>query len=375
MEENIVQVRELLKAQGLSGVFMADNNNILFYSGLPITKSAVNAVLYTLQQFNPTVLYINAAGEKVYFTSASLSQFIEENLPDARVYYYPTNLFIDYWKKGSEVEVYASDISRCLRKFIGENRLEGMPAGADGLFYSQQNQEFSALTEINGDLQKIRYVKTPESLEKIHIAAKAAYEAMGEVQRLVEGGGALYEDDLFYGVRKVLLSHHCQWDFTTVACGKYSADIFHQPLHYQLQPGDTVRLDLGAAYQNYTSDIARTFFYPGEADRYKEVYRVVCEAQKLVLSHIRDGVKTADLFHIGQNYVREHGYPQYTRTMIGHGVGIETEENPFLSPQSDAVLKEGMVMSIELPFYIKGLAGVNIEDIIVVTKDGYKILN
>ncbi len=375
MTAKLQKIQDLMQSLELDGVFLAENSNILFYSGLPITKSAVNPVLDTLQQFNPTVLYIGKNGQTILFSSASLSQYLDENLPGKTVYYYPTNLFIDFWNGIPKTPSYDADIGSCIRKFIGENALGDCSFGCDKLFYSSLGNTLQTRPAlIDSELERLRFVKSADAVEKMRIASSAAYEAVERVQKLVEAGGELYEDDLFYLVRQVLLSHKCQWNFTTVACGPYSADIFHQPLHYRLRPGDAVRLDIGAVYENYGSDIAKTFFYPAAKKEFTDLYRVICEAQELVLAHLKPGAVTSELFHLGQNYVREHGYPQYTRTMIGHGVGIETEENPFLCPGGQDILEEGMVMSIELPYYIKGLAGLNTEDIVLITKDGTEYL-
>jgi Xaa-Pro aminopeptidase len=379
MKREIGKILELMGRLSLDGVFLADNDNLLFYSGLPITKSAVNPVLDVLQQFNPAVMLIMADGRKAIFASASLAQYIEENMPEEDVYYYPTNLFIDYWTGVDKTRVYAPDIRACMEKYLLAQHLKKGRFGCDCMFQAGQGAHINealgnSLIAIGEQLDELRFVKPLCAIDKMRRASRAAYQAIEKTGQLVEAGGEVYEADLFYLAREILLSHRCQWNFTTVACGKYSADIFHQPLNYRLCPGDAVRLDIGAVYGGYGSDIAATFFFPTPDEAYVELYRVLCEAQQKVLEEIRSGAITGNLFQIGQNYVREHGYPQYTRSMIGHGVGIQTEEKPFLRPGGRDVLQEGMVMSIELPYYIKDLAGLNIEDIILVTRDGFEYL-
>lgn len=98
-------------------------------------------------------------------------------------------------------------------------------------------------------------------------------------------------------------------------------------------------------------------------------------AQQEVVSRVRAGVLPSELFSICIEKVRKAGYPTYNRGMVGHGIGLEVEEFPMISPSNNAPLEVGMVLAIEVPRYIVGIGGFNIEDILMVKKDGNEILS
>ncbi|MEL7565545.1 MAG: Xaa-Pro peptidase family protein, partial [Dehalobacterium sp.] len=361
-------------------LLLSGMDNIFYLSDIPVTDMAANPVLNVLQQFNPSILCITADGNRVLFAATSLAQYIDENISDITVYYYPTALFIDYRPSIASPEVYASSVSGCLVKFLTENGLLNGKIGMDAQFFVNPGADClgagNFVTEnVERDLYFLRKIKSHEELRRMRHASIAAYAVMDWVKEQVEAGADITEAELFYGLRAKLLEYHCQWKFTTVACGKYSADVYHQPLaDYRLKRGDTVRLDIGAVYQGYGSDVARTYFAPDVPGEYRKLYQTICDAQKLVLENLKPGAKGINLFHMGQEYVRSHGYPQYNRTMIGHSIGLQTEEYPFISPKDEMILEEGMVICIELPFYIKNLAGLNIEDIVLIKKNGIEYL-
>jgi Xaa-Pro aminopeptidase len=148
-----------------------------------------------------------------------------------------------------------------------------------------------------------------------------------------------------------------------------------QVLDYSLKDGDTVRIDAGAAFRGWTSDICRTTAAGTIPDRFKRLYDVLRAAEKRVIENIRPGTKVSELFRVGQSYVRERGYQAYTRYMLGHGIGLSIHEEPLIAPASPRQLEPGMVLTVEVPYYFWFSGGLGIEDVILVTDDGYRLLS
>jgi len=375
------QLKEKMSNLRLDALFLADDKYIFYFTDLPITANAINPVLFTLQKISPCMLFITN-NNRTLLCSATLAEYLEENLQSIQPLFYKSTTFIDYWEENAnKPEIYSDTLWDGLLKFIKENNLTlgriGIDSDINSYLISNLSREFPKLQiyDIKKDLSDMRMIKTSEEIKRIKIATNVASSSLKIVQSEIESNKRQKEIELFIKLRTEIVNKGCQWNFTTLASGSYSSDIYHVPIDYELKKGDVVRLDIAPVYQGYGTDVARTFFVsPGVPEELEKLYTVLAKAQEEVIKNISPGVHANKLFHMGQEYVRSHGYPQYTRTMIGHGTGIETEEEPFISPNSNVVLQPGMVLSIELPYYIKGVAGLNVEDVVLVTTNGHQVI-
>ncbi len=380
MKSVLINVCKTMIEREIDCLVLADADNIFYISDLPISKTAPNPVLFTLQKFTPSIAFVTPDERVVLLCDSALAQQVEDNASWIVPKFYPTYLFIDYEHSGKP-HIYAKSLREAITNYINESGLDSGRFGVDFAFSSGWikglAKDFPNATWIDADrmLREVRMVKTQEEIARIRVATEAAYCAMEIVRDIIESGQHVTEKELFTMIRSTLVQRSCQWNFTSVGAGAHSADIYHQPGHYEIKRGDTVRLDIGAVCQGYGTDVATTFFVHPTDEKLLHLYHVLNEAQSRVIQAIKPGVRASDLFYIGQEYVRSSGYPHYTRTMIGHGVGIETEEDPFISPQSSAVLTEGMVLAIEIPFYIKHFAGLNTEDLVLITSNGCELLS
>ncbi len=163
-------------------------------------------------------------------------------------------------------------------------------------------------------------------------------------------------------------------DFVIVASGPNSAFPHHHTGHRILQPGDAVILDIGATLEGYKSDITRMVHLGPPSDEFVEVYRAVQEAVRRATATVRPGVQAREVDRAARGYLEEAGYGEYFVHRTGHGLGLEVHESPYISADSQTVLEPGMVFSIEPGVYIPDRFGVRIEDIVVVTEDGVRVL-
>ena len=377
MNATVLQFQKAMQNKELEVVLASGASNVFYLSDIPVTNVAVNPVLEAVQHLSPTVALVPSEGRLVVFTSAALKQYLDDRAYDAEVYYYPTSLFLEFPQGVSKPRIYAEDLETCIGKYLNVHTVKNGKLGIDSAFLSSPGAECLQNTPYgiaDGFIQEMRAMKTEEEIRRMRIASCASYAAMERVEGLLKTGKPYTEEDLFYEARQEIFIRRCQWRFSSLMAGPYSADIYHQPRRYALKNGDVVRLDIGAVYQGYGSDVARTFFYGTPPEDYAKLYDTLCEAQHRMIESFKPGVPLTDVFSVGLEYVRAHGYPQYTRKLLGHSVGIETEERPYVESSNDFVIRENMVFSLEVPYYIKERAGFNIEDIVLVTPNGCEFL-
>jgi Xaa-Pro aminopeptidase len=164
--------------------------------------------------------------------------------------------------------------------------------------------------------------------------------------------------------------------FDTIALFGTRSSLPHgMPGDRALRDGDIVLLDFGCRRAGYCSDLTRTYVFgtmPG--GWFEDVYQLVREAQQHALEAVRPGMSTRAVDAVAREIITQGGHGNHFGHGLGHGVGIEIHEAPRLSPHTDAVLEEGMVVTVEPGIYVPGTGGVRIEDLVVVTKDGCDVL-
>ena len=144
---------------------------------------------------------------------------------------------------------------------------------------------------------------------------------------------------------------------------------------YAFQEGDIVLMDFCAYYNYYWSDITRCLFV-GKVGNPKlaEIYDIVLKANLTAIAAVKPGVKAKDIDKAARDVITEAGYGELFLHRTGHGLGLSVHEEPYITSVNELVLEEGMTFTIEPGIYIEGVGGVRIEDDILVTKDGCRIL-
>ena len=198
------------------------------------------------------------------------------------------------------------------------------------------------------------------------VSSMGALPFMSAIPTPVEVAQAFWE---------VLSAHGGVPILTCVGGGSRSAFPNVIPSGYPIQRGDLIRYDIGCLLRDYYSDTARIAVLGKPTEKQRRYYEAVKLGESEGLKRIRPGAKAADIFATAVQAVRENGIPHYKRGHVGHGIGIECYDIPHLSPISDHILEEGMVINIETPYYELGFGGVQIEDTVVVTPEGYRMLS
>lgn len=141
-------------------------------------------------------------------------------------------------------------------------------------------------------------------------------------------------------------------------------------LHY----GNFALFDFGASLNKYNSDITRTFVFKNPNNKQKEMYDTVIKAQKLGLNLIKPNQKAKTVHNSVYSFIEKTKYKGYFIHSTGHSLGLDVHDGGSLGPDSNLILKENMVFTVEPGIYIPGFGGVRIEDDVRVTKDGFELL-
>ena len=161
---------------------------------------------------------------------------------------------------------------------------------------------------------------------------------------------------------------------TIVASGKRSAKPHGFATGKKIKKGETVKIDFGALYKGWRSDITRTFFVGRPAKRQKRIYKIVKGAQIKAIKAVKAGVECRIVDKAARDYMKLHGVDKHFIHSTGHGIGRKVHENPKINLRNHNKLKAGQVITIEPGIYIKGWGGVRIEDMVLVKKDGCEVL-
>lgn len=246
--------------------------------------------------------------------------------------------------------------------------------------------EFKVVKKVAKGLKDFKFhehrsIKTAEEIKLVEKACEIGDETFSFILTKIIRG--ISEKELGYFLDNFIRGQGFEPSFKTiVAFGENSAIPHHQTGDRKLRPGDFVLLDFGVKFKDYCSDMTRTLVFGEASDKQKKIYQTVLEAQEKAIEFLQKrlkyptpgvGVFAKDIDQRAREYIMEQGFPSIPHS-LGHGIGIEVHEHPFLGVNSKEILKEGMVFSIEPGIYLPGFGGVRIEDLFVIEKNGVRQL-
>lgn len=161
---------------------------------------------------------------------------------------------------------------------------------------------------------------------------------------------------------------------TMVLTGANGASPHGTPGLTKIKKGDFILFDLGVVVDGYCSDITRTVAYGDISDKQKDIYDAVLQGQLAACQYGKPGVSCSQLDLTARNIIKERGYGEYFTHRLGHGLGISIHEYPSITETNPLILEKGMVFTIEPGIYVPQVAGVRIEDDVLVTENGLELL-
>lgn len=224
----------------------------------------------------------------------------------------------------------------------------------------------------SGLIETLRTIKSDDEIVNIVKASKIADASLDQVIAQMRVG--MTESDfagmLDYEMRK----RNSIAAFDAIVCfGSNGSRNHHFPGPRKLKKNDTVLVDFGAVYKGYRSDKTRTFAVGKVNKTFAKAYETVAAAQAAAIDLIAEGVTLKDIDNAARDVIKETLFPVYGHG-TGHGLGLDIHEQPFMSPIAKGKLKAGQAITVEPGIYIPGKFGIRIEDDILVTPAGHKIL-
>lgn len=220
--------------------------------------------------------------------------------------------------------------------------------------------------ETNNLIEKMRTIKDDNEIAKIRRACEITDNCFTHLLEYIKVG--MTERQIAFEIEKYFIENGASglaFD-TIVASGENSSKPHAVPTNRKIQSGDNITIDFGAKYKGYCSDMTRTIFVGSVSDEVRNLYNFILEGQLRATNKIKDGVdgksvaRGVQIEYNARNFELIHA--------LGHGVGLEVHELPYLSYRSSQILKENMVVTNEPGIYIPEKIGIRIEDTILVNK-------
>lgn len=229
--------------------------------------------------------------------------------------------------------------------------------------------------QMGADVSLLRLVKDAHEVACLDKVAGIASEALLEIVQTIGPGDT--EKNIALRLEFAMRSagaDDTSFDFI-VASGERGALPHGKATGKQIRCGELITIDFGALLDGYNSDETVTVSFGRPDEKQRQIYQVVKDAHDLAIDAVKPGVRCKDVDAIAREYISQKGYGDYFGHGLGHGVGLDVHEKPVVSFRSDDVVVEGMVFTIEPGIYIPGWGGVRIEDLLVATAGGCRLLS
>lgn len=342
--ERVSKLISKMESSGIVGAIVSPGTNLLYLTGL--SPSATLERLF--------VLLIASNGEVKLLAPKLYENELKEAWMDVIIWsdsQDPYSMLRELISKhfGSEGSIAVDDnmqASHILRAygFLRKYDLKPLSQLISELRMVKDEVELNVMREAAGIADR-----TLEELMSWDLKEKSEKEVAKKIQsELVEQGADTFSFDAI------------------VASGPNGANPHHTPSARKISEGDILIVDFGAKYKGYCSDITRTFSIGRAPERALEVHGIVREAQERAFQTVREGVIAREVDAAARGVITSRGYGERFTHRTGHGLGLDIHEEPYIAPNSEVELRNGMVFTIEPGIYLEGEFGVRIEDDVAV---------
>ncbi|MCZ7647221.1 MAG: Xaa-Pro peptidase family protein [Planctomycetota bacterium] len=347
LRARLARFRELLAERGLGGALITDVKNVRYLSGFTGDDSAL---LVTPKQ-------------RLLLTDF---RYVEEAAHTAkgwRAVTRPPGLFEK-----------AGVLAKKLRvKKLGLERHDMTLAWLAALRKAARGVKL--VPEKEGLVGALRLTKSDWEIRQIGKALRIQEQAFLEVCALLKPGIREYEAAAELRYRMVRAGADDQAFDCMFQWGPNSSLPHGRPTGKRLPPRAIVLIDWGARCGGYHADLTRTFFIGKIPPRLRKIHEIVAEAQRRAVAAVAPGVAFAEVDRAARDVIRKAGYGKQFGHSTGHGLGLRIHEAPSLNQRAKGALMPGMVVTIEPGIYLPGLGGVRIEDDVLVTATGGRVLS
>ena len=337
MNERIENLREKLKSLDLQGMIITNPVNIRYLTNI----NAEGVLLITRR-------------ENVYITDGRYIETVNNTLT-------------------IEDEVIVYDIKELIKEDY-ENFFtfcENIGFEETNLTYAKYKEyihkyKINNFEETEGLLEKIRIIKKEEEIDCIKKACLITDNCFEHLKKFIKIG--MTEKEIAFEIEKFFLTNGADGlAFETIVASGTNSSMPHAvPTDKKIEKGDPITIDMGCKYKGYCSDMTRTVFAEYVPQFIKPVYDLVLKNQLRVLEEMKERTNLKLIAKSVESEFKLNGTNMIHS--LGHGVGLEIHEYPYISTKYDFILKENMVITNEPGIYITNRFGVRIEDTVLITK-------
>ena len=323
-KNRINELRRMFSKTNIDTVFISNKDNIRYYSG-----------------FTGTFAFLLISDSKsLIITDSRYISRAQEECPDYEIYQLKSG---DNWIENSTKKINS--------KIIG---FEGNHVSVNMLNQlKERSNKDLAWQDFSQQITKNRTIKSKSEVVKIEEAISISDRAFNTISKKIKVG--MTEKEIAWDIEK---------EIRVLGAESISFDTI-----------EAITIDMGAKYKGYCSDLTRTIFI-GEPDKkFKKVYKTVLRSQLIAIETAKADMTGEEIDKISRDIITNEGYGEYFGHSLGHGVGLEIHENPGVGPNSKNKILAGMVYTIEPGIYINGWGGIRIEDMVLMSDNGNKLLS
>jgi Xaa-Pro dipeptidase len=353
-EFNRQRARELiehLRRDGFDALLLFPGPNISYYTGFSIGLSE-----------RPATALIPVNGDPVFIVNQ-----LEEELRGQSPWFSEKAIWLEH---DDPIQILANTIKE---RGLGASKI-GIPEEAPWGWVNRLQAALpeTRLVDASEQIGHTRMIKTPQELDWIRMACHITDRALETgFSRLHTG---MTEAELADVLTSEMRHLGGGQSFPGVLFGERAALPHGIPGDRRLKPGDGVLVDMGCTFHGYWSDITRTVFYGEPSERQRELYDVVLRANRAAFAAIKSGATCESIDVAARRVIEDAGYGKYFIHRLGHGIGLQIHEYPYLVRNNSMKLEPGMVFSDEPGIYIVGEVGIRVEDTVTCTQTGCESL-
>ena len=343
-----MQVLDLLKKDNIDVLLLFPGANIAYYTGFPIGMSERLAAAVIPVDGEPYFIVNKLEGELRGLEPWFKKVYIWEEHED------PTKLLAEKLKEAG----------------YSKGRLgisEEAPWGWVNKLAT--HLPMAEMVDISDAVGYVRMVKTDEEIAHMQEACRITDEALMEAFDQMKTG--MTEGELKALITNGMTAKGGARPWAGVLFGDRAALPHGGTGQRGLQPGEFVLVDTGCFIKGYGSDLTRTVFYGDEpTDRQREVYNVVKDANQAAFDAVKPGVTCESIDVAARKVIDDAGFGEYFIHRLGHGIGLQVHEHPYMVRNNLQLLEPNMAFTDEPGIYIIGEIGVRVEDTVICTEDG-----
>jgi Xaa-Pro aminopeptidase len=259
---------------------------------------------------------------------------------------------------------------------LADRGVHGMTVGTEGeLLTAGFRSRLEALLDGNqivdvaDDMNLVRMVKTPEEIRRLRRATEITIAAHASFREAIRPGNS--DADLLRAALGRMVQEGAHGiSFINIGCGPQTSFAAHAPfpVGHIMAPGDFVKVDMGASYMGYPADFVRSYFLGHAAERQRDIWKWLNEAQVEIGLGLRPGMTGGEIFDA--SYARiSRNLNNYPREFVGHGLGLSSHEEPRMNQVNRTVLEPNSVVCLEFSYYHDGVRQ-HTEETFLVREDG-----